>query len=1439
MKMFHLILCFIISIIFCSVLCTNDYNPFSDVENCNLHFVSNSISSSDTLTIFSTDSVTVLFTAPTFVESLTVQTQTNRYFDSTGKMTLKSPGSGVHRILFSFWDTGMKTIEFHMERKNADPIEKEIMCYIKSPLKNSTVSGGFDAAHKQTFKTGSVTDPDVKYQWTFFDRNKRLELFKAETTDLFIDKISDSGYGTVRITDDKHFSPEDTFHYSFEDISPPVLKFLDKEKQDGDTLFCHGEPFYKKMQITDPGCGIVQDVRINGHTEVEKENITKKFLASIEVITIFLRDGSKNHNDTTLKYYVKIDSGKVASDANLNFEILPDEDSITVSSPVYNGFTHVEYLDLRTLNNQLNILANGKPVGSIEISGVQYSYNPFKVELSAGWNSVMVELIDKDLGKAIDTTNVAVLYNQNYKIDKKPTIFDVRFNNARMSNGFLVVNSDSLDLKVIAYDDKGKVKAVVAQTDTLTCENNENQWSGRIPVPLKTLLIQAIDSADHITDTTFNVVNNKRPSFINIRHKVQIVAGTVFEDMLRAGDEDGDKLIYSIIDSSGKNIKVNASTGSIQWKTTLSDVNEAGFLFQFAVSDNIDIVIDSMRVIVHKDSSGAISPVHFLTKPVEIPSDVESGLLYAYKLQFVNRPDSVYYSMKTDLDSIKIKNDTLLLKPQPDDTGYHRVTLIATNLLEESDSLYLEFNVHAANRKPTIKADSLLYKNGVPGITVAGSIDSCMSFTIWIDDPDITDKNSLKTGVKSRFSDAKMQLLPGLDNHYKLKLFNSNNIDGKDTLQVFCEDHGGLVDTLKIPVQYTLKVYPVELLSPSGGEYVLSDTVKFRWNKCKGINNADYLFQMGQSQDSAFKTVTVKDTTLMQVVRKSDTYRWRIITASGRDTAFGQWQYFSLHSPTHIQFGTVASQIKTFCFADVDTYSLKMEIKAGTGSAVRTYKASLKGKKTTDVAVTNDGVLTWRPTVNDTGSYLLSVQVVDDIGNADTLETTLSVVPASGCHISIGCSDTALYCDNAVDLYGEDRETNLIITVDRSRKSIFDTFNISVVSHGYAVNVNADSAVMVLEQPLNVNADDTLTITARNKSNNVASGTEKVVVRYNVPQKRVIVGAGTLALSDGLSKIPVLIKLDKNSAVFTKKCGFRFLVNDKTDTLSYQINSWSKNGKTAEVWVLFDTIVSAGNTACVMEYGYQLPDRSNGKAVFDTTNNFGAVYHFEGLNDKGLLIKDESAAANNGNFQNNNYDISSGIASAISFRANGNNQIKLQQKISIGTITEKTVSFESWVKMNVGTGAKSLFDIKISPELQCSFISETGLLKVKYKYDETGAGNFKLGDGIQQALIEASNEWTRVAFSLTVQSDKVAYTIYTNGLKVASGNLSSLTQSFIDNLAWTDGSTTLGSNLYNTYYDGQYDEVWISKTKRSNDWYKFTFENQKEKSSLIKIEDNN
>ncbi len=112
---------------------------------------------------------------------------------------------------------------------------------------------------------------------------------------------------------------------------------------------------------------------------------------------------------------------------------------------------------------------------------------------------------------------------------------------------------------------------------------------------------------------------------------------------------------------------------------------------------------------------------------------------------------------------------------------------------------------------------------------------------------------------------------------------------------------------------------------------------------------------------------------------------------------------------------------------------------------------------------------------------------------------------------------------------------------------------------------------------------------------------------------------------DNEYNFPVLIRL--NSANFSgfsqaqlQGADIRFSKSDYSQHLSFQIERWvDKAGfaDSAEIWVRVDTVL--GNNASqsiVMHYGMTgVTSPSNGPAVFDTTNGYQAVYHFnEGTN---------------------------------------------------------------------------------------------------------------------------------------------------------------------------------------------------------------------------------
>jgi hypothetical protein len=1412
------------------LLCSKDYNPFSDSENCEIHIISKSFTDTDTLTIFSTETVSVLLTVPGFVKSFIVESPENRYFENGSKQFI-SPGSGPHVVLFSFWDTGLVSIRFSLERTSGEKKDKEINCLVRSPLKNSTVKGGFDSLNQQYFKTEAVSDKGITYQWVF-DDCKEVEQIQADTAGLFVDGINDTGTGLIYVTDGKYISPASSFRYQFEDVIPPQLKFLDQGEVRSDTLICNGNAFYKNMKITDPGSGKVEEVKINGTSETEKYTIIKKFQADSGRISIYLRDGSPNGNDTTIYYYVKIDSAASGNDGNLQFKILFPRDRDTFNTGLVNVFTQVEYLDKQKLYHILGIKVNNNLVDSIDISENYFSQKTFSVTTPLPENKIQTVLYDRYTGAAVDSCQIITFYDPTYQKDAKPVILDVQFVNTRVSRGQIIAKSDSVDVRVIAFDDKGRVEKVLLNSTSLVCEKNGYQWSGKVQIPGKynKSSIVAVDSAGNHTDTLFEIVKNSLPVFMKtLKKKVQLAVGEIYRDTMHVSDADNDLISYTITNNAEKNITIGSHSGVIEWKPSIADSNGNGYHFTFSASDNYDEILDSVVLFVFKDSSFFIAPVGFKTKSSEISSIIESGLLYKYTLELQKGVNGVSFEFRTDMDSVRIAQDTLILKPQLNDTGYHKVTLIAINKLDLSDTLYTDFIVTLPNRKPSF-SDSVFNIDGKPGITVIGTIDSFISFPLSISDPDSADKNEINISFTCKLSNAQVSLMA--DNFYELKLFNSNKNVKEDTIILFCEDHGGLRDTLIIPIHYIKKIFPVEYITPGNGELLMQDTVWFRWSNATDVAGVINTLQI----DGMDEAVKLNDTTAYKKIMRSDTYHWRVITICGKDSVVGEWRSFSIRVPGHIQFKTTENEMKKYCFAGVDTYSMQLEIKEGTGSAVNKFKAVMRRSAidSMPIPITDNGKLIWIPKDSDTGIYDLDIFAYDSVWNSDTLSTHLSVVSASSCVINAFCADTSLYCENAVDLYGDVKETQLFIGLTRSGKTVFDTFTIKVTSRGYSANLDADSVTIHLKRPDTLVADDSLVIVVHNKNLTLPPVTKVILLRYNIPTRIVKITTSQLNLTRGLSDVPVLLRLDDKNIGFARKNGFRFLTKNNSDTLDYQVNSWNEQARTIEVWVRFDTISSTGDDTCVMQYGYQLPDKSDGGMVFDTMNNFKGVYHFEEI-EKELVVNDATSGENVGMFNNNRYDISNGIGSSILLQEGNGTKFTISKNMVFGEGEEKTFTIESWVKrLQAVNSINFLFTVKIRDSLQCGLLIENGAIKAYYEcYDSNGVRILTKGAG---SPVQAS-EWKRVSFIVTILEKQINYITYANESKVAEGILVPP----VPNISWTSGTIIFGTkgdvnpNVDNQSYNGHWDEIWISKKSRSEDWIRFMYASQKQVGSIVKI----
>jgi hypothetical protein len=431
----------------------------------------------------------------------------------------------------------------------------------------------------------------------------------------------------------------------------------------------------------------------------------------------------------------------------------------------------------------------------------------------------------------------------------------------------------------------------------------------------------------------------------------------------------------------------------------------------------------------------------------------------------------------------------------------------------------------------------------------------------------------------------------------------------------------------------------------------------------------------------------------------------------------------------------------------------------------------------------------------------------------------------------VSCEDTSLFIDNAVDLYGEIMETDLMIQLEKSAISAFDTFNIRVTSNRYSVDLDADSAKITLRRSDVQLIDDTLMIVVRNKNSTIQPVYGQVVVKYKVPERNVTFNTTALNMINGIANMPILLRLDSRNVGFEKKCGFRFLKNNRIDTLKYQLTTWNVQAKTAEIWVLFDTITAGGNNDCIMQYGYQLPDLSDGKAVFDTVNNFRCVYHFE---EKGLSVTDATAEANNGTFISLNYDkIANAVSgSGILMQETKKNKLVPLKTIQFSPSDEKTLVFESWLKGFQGsTINRSLFSVKVDTSLQYCLLNENGCVKSYYEFKDS-LGLLTMDKSNNNVPLSSSEPWDRISFVVNLIENKLVCEIHSNGVLMSKDTLLPP-----ENTLWEKSTFIIGAKFEGGFANGYFDEVWVSKGKRSEGWIKFAYENQKQASTLIKIQD--
>jgi hypothetical protein len=311
-------------------------------------------------------------------------------------------------------------------------------------------------------------------------------------------------------------------------------------------------------------------------------------------------------------------------------------------------------------------------------------------------------------------------------------------------------------------------------------------------------------------------------------------------------------------------------------------------------------------------------------------------------------------------------------------------------------------------------------------------------------------------------------------------------------------------------------------------------------------------------------------------------------------------------------------------------------------------------------------------------------------------------------------------------------------------------------------------------------------------------------------------GAG---VSQNVMGFPVIVRLTQENFDFTHAYAdgsdIRFARSD-TVRLPYEIERWDPVTKRAEVWVRVDTIYGNNGTQTITMYwgNSAAIDGSNGAAVFDTADNYAAVWH--------LNQNSTDATLNNHNGMASSATDTSGII-GLCKKFNGSDSIKIAGLLG----SPSSLTLSAWAQLDStlpGGGSEILS------------IGDAALIRMDYALGGLGTiGAIHLtGDSafynVSSGRFLKRTGWHLITHAID-QSTHI-HTLYIDGVKAASRADSNVTIIYSgvgrDTYIGKHGN---GKTVFNFF--GRIDEVRVCGVARGADWVKLCYMNQKAEDALL------
>jgi hypothetical protein len=1006
--------------------CSKDYNPFDDLTNAKVHVLSWCFQGMDSVSIYATGTIKTVVALSEEVDSFKVSAGKNRFWSDTVIHRRPGPVSangGPFLFPVSFFDTGIQTVTVMTFRSNGEVIPEEFSIRAVSPLHQRAVQEVYGVPF--SVSTPKVADKDALYHW-HFGPGREIGAVAESTSVTFTNVQQIQGKGALWVTDlsGNHPTPADSFVYSFNDTSKPVIYYFN-DALNRDTLFAGDSLFVFRVHVIDNIDQTVDTCSVNGVSfELNnlKTNVYTKFFKNMSqytrqngplAITVYAMDNQQFHNVANRTFWAFYDSsGAKNADAKVYF-VVPGEDSVTyrVSNIVVKGSAE----NYRTQTMILHIAVNDSVSSDYRtIQGQSGDWVWSEVHLQAGRNKVTVTGYSTD-NRFMASDTVSILFDPNFPDTIKPMIWQITTANGTPADGFTTSN-DSETLKVIAFDEGSRIWSVFINGVTAQPYNSDGYtWTGTTG-PLvhqsggNSITVRVTDQANNFRDDTVFIKKNTSPVLI----PTSVVPGSVCIDTayslrLIAYDADRDPVTFQ-----WRHIPAGMTTatdGGLSWKPTAT----ASGLDSMVVGlfDGYGEPRDTTFYFSIVTCGQVHAPVRFTTTELDFPTVLQAGVDTMSVVLATDKPPSGYtshYSARFTDRNESIMLDTssphILWAPVETDTGYRRLLITVGDGSIGFDTLYPAIRVVHRNEYPC----SLSYRF-TGSRTAAGELDlfthpapETLYFTIRDNDNPLTEKYTVTITLR------KVKTVEAITTRFFFVALRPDSTRMLDTLGVSILDMTDTRDSAQFIIRYdTLRAntVPVLLRDPQFPPYVCADSV-YHYNIASYDPDNDLvdvvtLHAPGGMSVSKRGLVTWNPTpasvgsdSLVIVFYDqraySNPYRWPLTTI---DCA---------NRPPAVLFKTIAGDFPKALQAGVDSMVLQLQTVQGTGVKPFTFRARFIDNGAIVLDNDTNGALLWRPQLSDTGVRVIMVSVRDRYGTSDSIAPVISVAPPNRFPVSLAAT---------------------------------------------------------------------------------------------------------------------------------------------------------------------------------------------------------------------------------------------------------------------------------------------------------------------------------------------------------------------------------------------------------------------------------------------------